>query len=134
MTGEREFSMLVVGGAFPNADGSNRMFEIAMCDPGESVELVPEPRNKFDPSAVAVFSARGIQIGYLAADRCGWIGGKMRLGEEVTAIFQERLTAGAAIRVRLGGGAPTLPPKRAPVAVAAPADDDFYPDFEPPYD
>ncbi|WP_145118935.1 HIRAN domain-containing protein [Sphingomonas panaciterrae] len=34
-----------------------------MCEPGEPVHLVPKPTNEHDPAAVAVFSARGIQIG-----------------------------------------------------------------------
>lgn len=112
MSEGREFSMLVVGGAYPNADGSNRMFEVAMCRPGEPVTLKPEPRNPHDPLAIAVLSSRNIQIGYIRAEQCGWLGGKIRQGIPVEAIFQEPLHAAAAIRVRIGGGAPSLPPAR----------------------
>lgn len=82
-------SLAVVGGIHPNKDGSNRLFEIAMCLPGEPVQLVCEPRNRHDTSAVAVFSERGIQLGYLSADRCGWIGGKIAQGEDIQAVFQQ---------------------------------------------
>src|SRR5690349_9077690 len=44
---------VVVGSMHPNADGSNRLFEIALCVPGEPITLVREPKNKHDPSAVA---------------------------------------------------------------------------------
>ena len=63
----RELSLAVVGISHPNANGSNRRFEAMLCVPGESVELRPEPKNKHDSNAVAVFSARGVQIGYLTA-------------------------------------------------------------------
>ncbi|MBV1692466.1 HIRAN domain-containing protein [Novosphingobium sp. G106] len=55
------------------------------------MELLPEPKNKHDASAVAVVSARGIQIGYLSAERCGWIGAKLRYGEDLRAVFQSRV-------------------------------------------
>ena len=66
-------SLAVVGVGFANRDGSNRQFAIAECDPGEPVELRPEPKNKADERAVAVWSARGVQMGYLTAERCGRI-------------------------------------------------------------
>lgn len=114
-----------------NTDGSNRLFEIALCAPGEAVHLVPEPQSKHDPSAVAVVSARGIQIGYLSAERCGWIGAKLRMGEDIRAIFQAKATGGALIRISFTGADPTLPvvvshrssPRRPPDW-----DDAFYPD------
>lgn len=132
---ERELSLVVVGAGFPNSDGSNRQFEIAMCNPGEPMALRPEPRNRRDPSAVAVITPRDIQIGYLSAERCGWIGGQIRQGLEVEAIFQHATKGGAVIRVRIGGGTPTLPPPR-PAAEPAAIDGDggFWPDDEPTYD
>ncbi|WP_454887407.1 HIRAN domain-containing protein [Sphingomonas oryzagri] len=125
-----DMTLSVVGGIHANADGSNRLFEIALCAPGEPVALVPEPRNRHDPSAVAVFSTRGIQIGYLSAERCGWIGSKIRLGEEIRALFQAAVKGGALIRVSFSGLDPDLP---ASAPVRRPArlpdwDDSFYPD------
>jgi hypothetical protein len=55
-----DMTLSVVGGIHANVDGSNRLFEIALCVPGEGVSLVPEPKNKHDPSAVAVISERGV--------------------------------------------------------------------------
>jgi len=127
-----DMTLSVVGGIHPNADGSNRLFEIALCAPGEAIQLVPEPKNKHDPSAVAVFSTRGIQIGYLSAERCGWIGSKIRLGEELRAAFQAQAKGGALIRISFNGEDPILPDplasKRRSAAHPADWDEDFYPD------
>lgn len=125
-----DMTLSVVGGIHANVDGSNRLFEIALCAPGEPVQLVPEPRNKHDPSAVAVLSARDIQIGYLSAERCGWIGSKIRLGEELRAIFQAPSKGGALIRVSFSGEDPELPPARAPARDRAEdgSESGFYPD------
>jgi len=126
-----ELSMIVVGGAHPNSDGSNRQFIAMTCSPGDVVTLRAEPKNKFDPHAVAVFTDRGGQLGYLPADRCGWIGGKLRDGADVRAIFQGLTPGGPAIRINLVGRDPILP--KVPPAKEPPrAPDDFYPDPEWP--
>ena len=121
-------SLAVVGVKFPNADKarSNRRFEIELCAPGEAVELRPEPNNKFDPYAVAVFSARGMQLGYLAAERAPRIGAMIRQGREVRAVFQASAPLGAWIRAAFDGDVPVLP--KAPVPVDA--EPEFYPDEE----
>jgi hypothetical protein len=124
-----DMTLSVVGGIHPNADGSNRLFEIALCAPGEPVTLLPEPRNKHDPSAVAVFSVRNVQVGYLSAERCGWIGSRIRLGEEVRGVFQKAVRGGALIRVSFSGEDPLLPPEKPDREAPAGNDDDrFYPD------
>ena len=107
----QELSLAVVGLDFPNPDKSrsNRRFEVALCRPGDPVELRPEPKNPADPRAVAVYSERGIQLGYLSAERCGLVGKRLRAGEEVRAVFQDADRFKAVIRVRFGGAAPTLP-------------------------
>lgn len=138
----QELSLAVVGALHPNADGSNRQFEIRMLNPGDPISLVPEPSNKADPSAVAVFSVRGIQLGYLSAERCGWIGGKIRQGQDLRAIFQSASRDGAVIRVHLDGGVPSLPsPAPKPSLTeeerfdqAADRDTGFWPDYLPPDD
>lgn len=130
-----DMTLSVVGAMHPNGDGSNRLFEIALCVPGEAIELLPEPKNKHDASAVAVVSARGIQIGYLSAERCGWIGAKLRHGEDLRAVFQSKVKGGALIRVSFSGEDPILPEpaEKAPVCEDEP-DDTFYPDEIPPDD
>ena len=105
-------SLAVVGAIHENKDRSNRLFEIRLCVPGEAVDLIPEPKNPFDPSAIAVWSMRGVQIGYLSAERCGWIGSRMAQGEEIRAIFQEATKGGAIIRISFSGIDPVLPPAR----------------------
>lgn len=105
-------SLAVVGADYPNKRGPGRRFEIALCAPGEPIELRPEPKNPADERAVAVFSCRGIQIGYLSAERCGRIGQLIRQGRAVTAIFQGATRYGAMIRVAFDGDEPALPPAR----------------------
>lgn len=133
----RELSLAVVGVAHDNKKGPPRQFEIAMCKPGEPVKLVHEPRNPADPNAVAVFSARDIQIGYLRAERAPMIGAAMRRGI-VTAIFQQPEAWGATIRANLDGNEPTLPSVRAK-GEGAPSlgrheEQDWWPDEEWPDD
>ena len=125
-------SLAVVGGVHPNKDGSNRLFEIAMCLPGEPVQLVCEPRNRHDPSAVAVFSTRGNQLGYLSADRCGWIGAKIAQGEDIQAVFQQAKRGSAIVRVSFSGSPPTLPKSSSTLEPGPDAvGDEFYPDELP---
>jgi len=136
----RELSLIVVGALHPNADGSNRLFEIRMLNLGDGIRLALDPTNKADPSAVSVHSSRGYQIGYLSADRCGLVGGKIRQGQDVRAIFQQATRDGAVIRVHLDGQDPTLPPPPPePVApepgaphYEADPDSGFWPDYIPP--
>lgn len=131
-----ELSLAIVGATHANADGGNRRFEILLCAPSETVELVPEPRNKADPHAIAVFSARGVQIGYVTAERAPWIGSKMTAGAELKAVFQVATDYGALIRVNLKGEKPVLP--SSPGDPKAPheqqSEDEFWPDFIPPDD
>lgn len=125
-------SLQIKGIPHPNADGSNRQFEVMTCMPGEPAELRLEPKNRHDPLAIAIYSARGTQVGYVSAERCGRIGQIIRQGREVLAIFQGMSSAGAWIRVAFDGEAPVLPPHAATNPqdeVKEPvADPDFYPD------
>lgn len=106
----QELTLAVVGIDFPNVDGSNRRSEAMMTLPGEPVALVPEPRNKHDRNAIAVVSPRGIQLGYVSAERAPYIASRLSRGEDVVTVFQGVEAGSAFIRVRFGGGAPTLPP------------------------
>lgn len=108
----KSLTLAVVGADHPNKRGPTRRFEIAMCIPGEPAELRPEPNNPADPQAVAVYSARGIQIGYLTAERAPWIGSLIRNGREMATIFQTSTTYGALVRLAFDGELPELPPSR----------------------
>lgn len=127
-------SLAVVGVRHPNSDKSksNRRFEILLCAPGEPVELRPEPRNRYDPRAIAVISSRGIQLGYLTAERCGRIGALIGEGREVRAVFQAATDFGAWIRLAFDGEEPVLPSQRPVARDLADPDPDFYPDDEWP--
>ncbi len=130
--GMDEMTLAVVGIDFPNEDKarSNRRFELLASAVGDPVSLRPEPRNRHDPHAIAVFSARDVQVGYLSAERAPLIGTRIRRGEEVQAVFQGIKGPVAYIRVRFGGGAPTLP--SIPEARPEQVDDGFYPDPDGP--
>ncbi len=66
-----------------------------------------------------------LQLGYVSAERAPLIGKRMK-EDEVAAIFQAMHGNGAYIRIRFGGGLPTLPdpvpnvPKPAPAPPDAP--------------
>jgi hypothetical protein len=125
-------SLAVVGVQHANADKSksDRRFEIKLCAPAEPVELRPEPKNAFDEHAVAVFSARGIQLGYLTAERAPWIGKLIREGRELQAVFQRESHFGAWIRLAFDGEAPVVSadePSRH-TAAAATSEPEWYPD------
>ncbi len=124
----RQFSIAIVGAGYPNKSGPGRRFEIALCSPGEILELRPEPNNRFDRRAIAVYSSRGIQIGYVRAEQAQLIGTELRRGG-VTAVFQRTDAWGATARVATGGLRPVLPEPGRQESVEDP---DWWPD--PEYD
>jgi hypothetical protein len=134
----KEFTIAIVGIDYPNEDRAktNRRSELLLLPIGAVLALVPEPKNPHDRWAVAAFSPSGIQVGYVTAERAQWIGGKIREGIEVNAIYQGVFGSAGYARVRVGDGMPTLPP----VAFAPgfgderdPADGDgFWPDDDGP--
>lgn len=119
-------SLAIVGIDHPNRRGPARRFELEICKPGEPIELRPEPDNKYDEHAIAVFSCRGIQLGYLASERAVLIGKLWRQGHDATAIFQSLEPKVGWIRVAFDGDQPTLNPI-APQPTAY-VDDGFWPD------
>lgn len=130
-------SLAVVGVAYLNADGSNRRFEIELLAPGEPIDLVPEPKNKKDPRAVAVFAHGGGQLGYLTAERCGRIGALIREGVAIRAVFQQQTPWGCWIRATFDGSAPVVDldakPLRAPPQYAEGVDPVYEFDADPDY-
>jgi hypothetical protein len=126
----KPLSLAIVGIDYPNKRGPARRFELEICRPGEPIELRPEPNNKYDEHAIAVFSCRGIQLGYLASERAVFIGTLRRQGHDAKAIFQALEPKVGWIRVAFDGAEPVLPP--APSNEPAPGADGFWPD--PIYD
>lgn len=122
-----ELSIAVVGIGYSNRDGSNRQFAMRTMEPGDPVELRREPRNPFDPHAVAAFNQRGEQFGYLPAERAPFIGSKLLKKRDVKAVFQEQLGKIAVIRVSIDGGDPKLPAPREQASDEEPV---FWPDPE----
>jgi hypothetical protein len=124
-------SFAVVGGTHKNTDGTSRMDEIFRCDPGELVDLVPEPENKFDRHAIAVFSSRAVQIGYISAERAPRLGSLLG-STEVHAVFQRPTSFGAWIRLAFDGEVPVLSEamleEHEPIDQPRHNEPDFYPD------
>ncbi|WP_367349692.1 HIRAN domain-containing protein [Sphingobium yanoikuyae] len=100
-------SLAIVGSAHKNSDGSDRRAEIDACMPGEPIDLVLEPDNEFDCHAIAVYSSRAVQIGYVRADRAPRIGSLLG-STEVRAIFQRPAEFGAWVRLAFDGEDPAL--------------------------
>ncbi|WP_285020270.1 HIRAN domain-containing protein [Novosphingobium sp. fls2-241-R2A-195] len=118
-------SLAVVGADYPNKGKMpGRRFEIALCAPGDPLELRPEPKNPADENAIAVYSERDVQIGYVTAERAPRIGQLIRQGHTITAIFQEATCYGAVARLAFDGEQPTLPD------IADGADDESIDDFD----
>lgn len=136
-----QLSLVIVGADHLNKDKSNRRSEIAWSHPGEEVHLVPEPKNPVDPQAVAVFSARGIQIGYVRGRQSQFIRSYLSRGRITGAIFQCAHEEGAVIRLGLDDELPALPDNvidqpvvrqaRRPVELP-PDHDGWFPDEEYP--
>jgi hypothetical protein len=126
----KALSLAIVGIDYPNKRGPARRFELEICQPGEPIELRSEPNNPHDEHAIAVFSCRGIQLGYLASERAVLVGTLRRQGHEASAIFQALEPKVGWVRVAFDGEEPTLPTPRPDEP--APGTDGFWPD--PIYD
>ncbi|MES3092634.1 HIRAN domain-containing protein [Sphingomonas aerolata] len=57
-----------------------------LCAPGVAVELRFEPSNPYDENAVAIFSERGTQLGYVSAERAPLIGKRIAEGEAIAVV------------------------------------------------
>lgn len=139
---KRQLSIACVGADFPNKKGPTRRFEIAVCKPGDRVELEPEPKNKADANAILVLSERGVCMGYVLADRTSLIHRAWGEGIVVKAVFQRKSDFGCWIRVSLDESAPEIdedegarpPSPRYQQPHEADPDSGFWPDFVPPDD
>jgi hypothetical protein len=126
----------VVGASFDNAKRrgkpkGSRQIEILLCESGEPVALEHEPKNLVDGKAIAVFSSRDIQIGYVVADRISIIHRAWGEAREVRAIFQGAIARGAAIRVAFDRDPALPPPTRRPTPAAEAGEWDGV-DYVPP--
>lgn len=75
--GWNDFSLPVVGVQYHNEDGSSRQEELRRCEPGEPIWLERQPDNPHDRNAIAVFSDRRVQVGYIAARHACWLASKI---------------------------------------------------------
>lgn len=136
----KTLSLAIVGTQFPNKKGPTRRFELELLKPGEPIELRPEPKNPADENAIAVYSCRGVQLGYVASVRAVLLIGQFKAGATVRAVFQGFSAAGPWIRATFDGSEPAVDltntsrfsAPRHRVAREDPDGDGFWPD--PIYD
>lgn len=79
------FRLTAVGEQFANADGGCRQDEIRCCRPREQVTLEAETANPKHSGAIAVYSVRGVQVGYLRRRDADWLKEKMGMGTGLRA-------------------------------------------------
>jgi hypothetical protein len=129
----RSLSLAIVGIPYPNKKGPTRRFELELCKPGEPIELRPEPKNPADENAIAIYSCRGVQLGYVASVRAVLVMQWLRDGAESKAVFQGVSGTGAWIRATFDGSEPvvdllekSVPPSWTGEGIGE--DDGFWPD------
>jgi hypothetical protein len=126
-------SLAIVGADYPNKRGPGRRFDLAICVPGEPIELRPEDSNPADEWAIAVYSCRGVQLGYIPSQRAPLVRKWMSESREMTAVFQARSAFGGWLRLGLDGEVPVVdlnpPEPDAQQTVRDGADPDF--EFQP---
>lgn len=125
----RALTVPIRGITHPNKRGPTRAFGIKLCAPGDLLELRPEPKNRHDGNAIAIYERGGIQLGYVPADKCQWFHSAMSRGVEIVAVFQEANEHGAFVRVGFDH-TPALPERQTNDRYQF--DEDFPPD--PIYD
>jgi hypothetical protein len=104
----KAISLAIVGADYPNKRGPGRRFDLALCVPGEPIELRPEDNNPADEWAIAVYSCRGVQLGYIPSQRAPLVRKWMSEGREMTAVFQARSAFGGWVRLGLDGEVPIV--------------------------
>jgi HIRAN domain len=77
------------GGSHSNEDGTDRQRLIAECKAGCALTLRAEPGNPHDRHAVAVFDAKGQQLGYLPSDARD--ASAILRGESISATVDKRI-------------------------------------------
>ena len=80
-----EYLLIGKGERFANTGGSSRQDELARCLPGEAIRLEREPRNPRDPMAVALYSSRAVQVGYLGREHAEWLAPLIDAGQSIKA-------------------------------------------------
>ncbi|AHE57457.1 HIRAN domain-containing protein [Sphingomonas sanxanigenens] len=113
--GCNDFSLPAVGEVYDNEDGTSRQDELRLLVPGDVLALVREPDNPHDRMAVAIFTARGVRVGYLRRDRAVWVGSKIDRGYPINVIVERVKGAhlqgaklGLVMRVNMDGEEPEL--------------------------
>lgn len=122
-----QISLAIVGAAYPNKRGPTRRFDLALCNLGEPLELRPEPTNPADEHAIAVFSERDVQLGYVKSERAPMLLKRLREGVDVRCVFQGSASFGGWMRCSFDGSVPVLPE----VVAVEEGEPDWWPDEIP---
>jgi hypothetical protein len=103
----RSFHSKVAGVAAKNDDGKSRQDYIrAFCKAGTSLQLVREPKNKFDPNAVGVWVTVRVLIGPATAVQIGYIGAD--LARDLAPLIDGGTPVQAEVSQVTGGGEKTM--------------------------
>lgn len=105
----RQHTLPISGIDYPNRRGPTRREELSRCLPGDSLELQPEPDNPADPRAVKICSSRGVQVGYIPAERAARINAMLVSGRNIRTIFQGWADRRGFIRIAYDEDIPCLP-------------------------
>ena len=88
------YTIGIVGESRSNSDGKSRQTIIKNdCRPGEVLILEREPKNKYDPNAVALCRVNGDQIGYIDRENAVWVSRVMDEGNKIHATLN-KITGG----------------------------------------
>jgi len=94
----------VAGVTFKNEDGSDRQEFIKLyVEPGMAADLLPEPENPYDPSAIMVI-IYGVQIGHIPRDITSRLNSAISAGALVNATVDwvgDRDIMGVGLRIEL---------------------------------
>lgn len=125
--GWNDFSLAAVGCWYDNEDGTSRQDELRLLKVGEEIALLREPDNPHGRNAVAIYTARGIRVGYVGKERSTWIASKIDRDYPVRAIVQRvkgrdlpDATLGLVMRVNMEGEMPALPQPRDALVTESP--------------
>ncbi len=94
MSYERKIEARITGTSRDNDDGTSRQAAIRkFCKVGVPIQLIREPKNKFDKNAIGVwvhgktllFGEHNYQLGYIAADQAATLAPAMDAGDPLPA-------------------------------------------------
>lgn len=85
------FRVRIAGVSYKNSEGTSRQKILKKCNIGECLIIKREPKNRYDPNAIAIFRQNGEQLGYIPREFAEWLAPKMDNGLEPLVHIKKRL-------------------------------------------